>query len=148
MDLSRRFLLRGLIAAPAVVAAQHIMKISVLPERFVTPEQFGAIPTVMGDGIHDDSAGINAFFRGEKVETNGLLWWGGENADVVYLGPGIYRAPTLKIPGRYNLRGLSDGISDGMTTIEAGLRDLNIPEERARRLRGRNYYSSRRFTEL
>jgi hypothetical protein len=53
MDISRRFFLRGALAVSAV---------SVLPSFDVLSAQ---IPTIVGDGIHDDADGLNALFAGK-----------------------------------------------------------------------------------
>ena len=49
--MNRRFFLSGLIAAPAVIAADRLM-----------PVRSSIIPVVWGDGIHDDAPGLEAFF--------------------------------------------------------------------------------------
>jgi hypothetical protein len=62
MSLSRRFLLRGLLATTAFTAAA-ILRVKAL---FALPELFG-------DGVTDDTAALNAFFRGEKVLHKGAV---------------------------------------------------------------------------
>lgn len=54
---TRRGLIAGLaslVAAPALVRAESLMPISVLP-----------LPHIVGDGVHDDWAGIQALLNGE-----------------------------------------------------------------------------------
>jgi len=63
-NLSRRNLLRGLIAAPAVVAIGNIMLVRSI-ERLL-------IPTLWGDGLHEDSAGLQAYFAGKPFLYNGI----------------------------------------------------------------------------
>ncbi len=59
--MNRRSLLRGLFAAPAVVAASSLMPISVRA-LVLTP------PRLWGDGIHDDTAALNWLARQAAAE--------------------------------------------------------------------------------
>ena len=52
MSMNRRSLLRGLFAAPAIVAIGSIMPVKVI-EHFAS-----VVPKLWGDGIHDDSAAL------------------------------------------------------------------------------------------
>lgn len=54
--ISRRNLLKGLLAAPAVVRASSLMPLWVPPAL-----------VLIGDGIADDSAALQAFFTGKPV---------------------------------------------------------------------------------
>lgn len=63
--MNRRAFLRGLIAAPAIVAAGSLMPIRSI-ERFV-------LPTLWGDMVHDDSAAIQALVDGKPYIKNGLV---------------------------------------------------------------------------
>lgn len=63
--MNRRSFLRGLIAAPAIVAAGSLMPIRSI-ERFL-------LPTLWGDGVHDDSAAIQALIDGKPYIKNGLV---------------------------------------------------------------------------
>lgn len=56
MNLSRRSFLRGVITCAAAVAVAKIAPL--LP----------SLPKIVGDGIHDDSPGLNALFAGEPFE--------------------------------------------------------------------------------
>lgn len=57
--MRRRFLI---LAAPAIVAAPSLMKISPLINALAAP-----LLTLYGDGVHNDTEALNAFLRGEKV---------------------------------------------------------------------------------
>lgn len=59
--MDRRSLLRGLFAAPAVVAASSLMPISVRALASTPPH-------LWGDGIHDDTAALNWLVRQAAAE--------------------------------------------------------------------------------
>lgn len=61
MDISRRGFLSGSLKVTAAVAAA------------TTFVGFAAVPKLWGDGIHDDTAALNAFFRGEQIEHAGAI---------------------------------------------------------------------------
>jgi hypothetical protein len=88
MLMTRRGLIRGLFAAPAVVCMANIMPISAT----------WALPRIRGDGIHDDGPGLNALLRGEPVDVltplvrecgdKVLLFDGAfRTSETIYLGP-------------------------------------------------------------
>jgi hypothetical protein len=70
--MDRRSFLRGLIAAPAIIAVDRLMPIKPLPiltaEWSYLGETYAAVqsafPIIKGDGVHDDGPGLRAFFDG------------------------------------------------------------------------------------
>jgi hypothetical protein len=58
MILTRRNLLRGLVAAPAIIAIDRLM-----------PVKAWALPILYGDGIHDDTDALQAFMDGRPFVT-------------------------------------------------------------------------------
>lgn len=87
--MNRRSFLRGLIAAPAVVAASHIMPVRAflieeppadgvcfLGNQYVSTQS--VVPILWGDGVHDDSDGLQALLNSEPVEIRmpkeNILW--------------------------------------------------------------------------
>jgi hypothetical protein len=69
--MNRRSFLRGLFAAPAIIAVDRLMPIKAQPigsdwsylgEVYRSVES--AFPIIRGDGVHDDGPGIQAFFDG------------------------------------------------------------------------------------
>lgn len=56
MILSRRSVLFGLLAAPIVVRPGLLMPVRV------------DVPWIVGDGVHDDGPGLNAFLRGDRCK--------------------------------------------------------------------------------
>lgn len=78
MDLSRRSFLRGALAAPAVVAAASLMPVRAI-ERLL-------IPRLWGDGVHDDTAALQAVLDGRPYWYGGLLMRA--PAGVVLMPPG------------------------------------------------------------
>lgn len=75
MDMNRRTFLRGLLTVTAV---------SIAP---VTLGDSG-IPRIVGDGIHDDAAGIQAAIDGLPFEANGLVVRG---QNEIRFGDGVFR---------------------------------------------------------
>jgi hypothetical protein len=72
--VNRRSFLRGLFAAPAIIAVDRLMPIKAQPllwgieDRSYLGEVYrsveSAFPIIKGDGAHDDGPGIQAFFDG------------------------------------------------------------------------------------
>ena len=61
MNMTRRGFLGAMLAActaPAIVRADNIMRVFVPPERGII---------LWGDGFHDDTESLEAFFEGRKV---------------------------------------------------------------------------------
>ena len=81
--MDRRALLRGLVAAPAVVAIGSLMPVRSI-ERL--------IPTLWGDGVHDDAPALSAMMGGELYRHNGMI----QRAvgDHVIIPPGEYYVRT------------------------------------------------------
>lgn len=73
-NLSRRSFLRGALTVAAV---------SVLP---ALPKALAGIPTLYGDGVHDDTDALNALFSGERVLCEGNIIRHGENGEIVMKG--------------------------------------------------------------
>ncbi len=55
MDISRRFFLAGLIALAGVKGSPLVASVA------------NNLPEIVGDGVHDDSAGLSALFKNEPV---------------------------------------------------------------------------------
>jgi hypothetical protein len=89
--ISRRSLITGLIslaAAPAIVRASSIMQVKPLG------------PFIWGDGIHDDSDGINAMLNGKPhIVINAEAAF--RKGDLVTFGPGnfLLGRPMIVAPG-------------------------------------------------
>lgn len=88
MTMNRRALLRGLFAAPAIVAAANIMPV----KAFLDLK-----PRLWGDGIHDDGPAIRAMIA--EIERKG----GGQ----VHLPPGQFwiARDSLRVPANVGLIG-------------------------------------------
>ena len=81
-DLTRRSFLRGLLTVAAV---------SIAPATILHAD----IPRIVGDGIHDDTLGLQAALDGKPFVCEGCVV---SNTHSVYIGPGIYRiSGTLNI---------------------------------------------------
>jgi hypothetical protein len=101
MNTSRRGFLAGLaalVAAPAIVRVSSIMPVKAVPP-------LSKWYTLWGDGVHDDTAGVDAMLRGESVFHRGLGVLIGMEHDGghIYFPPGIYRkrGPLDIEPNRY-----------------------------------------------
>ena len=83
--MNRRWFSLGLasaLAAPAVVGSGVLM-----PLRGIR------LPMIYGDGIHDDTAGLNALIAGEPViSLSGAAW---RDGDRVYMRNGVFRISSL-----------------------------------------------------
>ena len=92
MTMNRRALLRGLFAAPAIVAAANIMPVKALLDLK---------PRLWGDGIHDDGPAIRAMIA--EIERKG----GGQ----VYLPPGKFwiARDSIRVPENVGLIGSGIG---------------------------------------
>lgn len=75
MDMNRRSFLRGLLTVTAVSMAPA----SVLD---------AGLPRIVGDGIHDDTAGIQAAINGRPFVADGVVV---RNQSRVTFGPGSFR---------------------------------------------------------
>lgn len=94
MDLSRRGFIGGLgaiLAAPAIVKASSLMPVRAL------------VPTLYGDGIHDDTEALNYLFaRGRIFTPTGIIKdWG----DGIVIDGGHYKvSDTIQCTRRFHLR--------------------------------------------
>lgn len=84
LDISRRSFLRGALVVSAA---------SVLP---VLPAFAEDIPTLYGDGVHDDTLALNALLNREKVRVDGEIVQVTDN--FVQLRGGTYAVSGLTIP--------------------------------------------------
>jgi hypothetical protein len=105
-DLPRRSFLKG---ALSVVAATVVL--AKLPKDF-------ALPQIIGDGLHDDTAGLQAALNGEPFLCDGCVV---RNATEVVLRGGAYRLTSMiTMPPFTTLRG------EGAATVQAHHRDSVI----------------------
>lgn len=89
MDLNRRSFLRGVLAVTAV---------SITPTPLIAAD----VPQIVGNGIHDDTAGIQAAIDGQPFVCEGQLIAGTKE---ISLGAGTYRvSKTLRVVGRDRIR--------------------------------------------
>ena len=76
--MNRRNFLRGLLVSAAAVATVAVGKVTNL-----------FLPRIFGDGIHDDTAGLQAAINGEEFVSDKVVLlyspWR------IYVGPGTYR---------------------------------------------------------
>lgn len=88
MDVSRRSFLGGILALTAVAVAPKVMA--------------EPLPRIVGDGVHDDTAGLQALFDGRPFTADpryGVQWV--EVEDALRLTGGRFRlTETVKIVGR------------------------------------------------
>jgi hypothetical protein len=97
--LNRRSFLKG---ALSVVAATVVL--AKLPKDF-------ALPQIIGDGLHDDTAGLQAALNGEPFLCDGCVV---RNATEVVLHDGTYRLTSMiTMPPFTTLRG------EGAATVQA-----------------------------
>lgn len=75
-DLTRRSFLRGALTVAAV---------SIAPVQAWTPN----LPRIVGDGIHDDTLGLQAAFDGKPFLSDGVVV--ADGAETLWLRGGIYR---------------------------------------------------------
>lgn len=111
MDVSRRSFLGGALALTAA---------SSLPLK-----AFALAPTIWGDGIHDDTAGLQAALDGKPFRVVGEGAFVISRDGEVFIGNGTYRlTDTLRLRGsiRATLRNFHmrwDSLPDGAACIEA-----------------------------
>lgn len=85
MDVSRRSFLRGAMALTAVTIAQPSMVLA-------------SVPTIYGDGIHDDHAGLQALIDGKPFRVQ-------NEASAFQASSGIIRGGTFAIGDTLVIRG-------------------------------------------
>jgi hypothetical protein len=92
--MNRRGFLLGLFAAPAIIAVERLMPVSLFRE------------TIYGDGIHDDWAGIRAWIAGDPVDIRVPGFH--RKPGVFHIGKGLFRcSKTLQFPSRHWIKGCS-----------------------------------------
>lgn len=86
MTMNRRSFLRGLLVATGTAMVVSPVDLLAGP----------ALPRIVGDGIHDDTVGLQAALDGKPFEADGLVV---RSADRVHINGGVYRITnTLTIP--------------------------------------------------
>lgn len=109
--MKRRSFLIGLgalVAAPAIVRATSIMPVRVVPLY---------IPEIYGDGLRDDTAGLQALLNGEPYVVDGKVMM--QTAETKYLPRGVFMITQTMSAG--NFWGAGEGTRI-ITTAEPALR--------------------------
>lgn len=133
MTTRRGFLgaLLAAAAAPALVRASSLMPIYVPPApKILTPADFGAVGdpllTLWADGVHDDTAALQALIGGAAVLFNGKRYGGG-------MGGVLLPSGTIRTSGTLELNEAGPPVvSHGLTLCSSADPVLRVtPKARA-----------------
>jgi hypothetical protein len=87
----REFVTKLTITAAAIAGVKPVA------DAFI---KFASLPEVWGDGLHDDTAGLQAMLDGRPYLFRGVYHAARPDSDMIFLPEGTFRVTGLRVTGR------------------------------------------------